>query len=157
VTTFAYSVVEAEQRSTMLVLSGRETPDDATWARAMAELGRFFAGPAADPKRVGVLVITDGGAPSTAQRKALAEVTHAAKFPVAVISTNPLVRGAITAISWVNPAIKAFAPSRWADAVAYSAEGGAEKAMLEQMQANQRTLGWAVHCLDAVVASNVPR
>lgn len=70
------------------------------------------------------LVITDGGAPNIAQRKAATDAFREAlgehgRMPVAVVSSSPLARFATTAITLVNPQIRVFRPEHLDDAFRY--------------------------------------
>lgn len=57
------------------------------------------------------LVLSDGGAPNTAQRKQLSEQVHEGQpSKLAVVTSvldNPVKRGIATALSWVNPSFRA--------------------------------------------------
>jgi hypothetical protein len=72
-----------------------------------------------DPSRVRVLVFTDGGRPSTVQRKAFFAYIGSAQPPIAVVSENLLVRGVVTAMSWFNTRIVLFRPSAAREAFAH--------------------------------------
>jgi hypothetical protein len=72
-----------------------------------------------DISRLRALVITDGGTPSAAQRKAFNDALNGRDFPAAVISSAMIARGAVTAMSWFNPKLRAFAPDALADAFRY--------------------------------------
>jgi len=69
------------------------------------------------------LVISDGGAPDTAQRKLLIERAWRKRpMKLAVVTTvldNPLKRGVATALSWLNPNIHFFRPELFRDALAH--------------------------------------
>lgn len=65
------------------------------------------------------IVFTDGGAPTTNQRRIIQQMTVTRPFPTAVITKNRAVRGVITALSWFNAGIRAFAPEDLAGALHY--------------------------------------
>jgi hypothetical protein len=65
-------------------------------------------------------VVSDGGAPNSAQRRQLAEAFGGRPHKLVVVTnslTNPVKRGVATAISWINPAFKAVGPAMWHDAL----------------------------------------
>jgi hypothetical protein len=65
-------------------------------------------------------VFTDGGAPNSSQRRIVNEILAGRPpIPAAVVSNSALARGVITALSWFNPKIKAFAPDEVIDAYHY--------------------------------------
>jgi hypothetical protein len=53
-----------------------------------------------------LLVVSRGGGPNAAQRKALVDSlgSHATKFATAVCSSSPIARGITTALGWLTPA-----------------------------------------------------
>jgi hypothetical protein len=69
------------------------------------------------------LVISDGAAPSTAQRSRMnKELARDQPLRLAVITTvlsNPIKRGVATALSWANPQIKFFQPAQAHAALAH--------------------------------------
>lgn len=144
--TFTFATKILDDHALMLFVHGVDAPDDATWELAMKETAKQLA---THPTKFAQLVVTDGGAPSATQRKRLAEATREARYPLVVINTNPLIRGVITAISWMNPGIKAFAPNKFKDAVAHVGCSDAAT-VLEELRRLQKTLGAKVACLEAV-------
>ena len=56
------------------------------------------------------LVVTDGGAPTSAQRRSLDDLFAGRYVPVAVVSGSFPVRAMVTAMSWFNWSIRAFSP-----------------------------------------------
>jgi len=62
------------------------------------------------------LVFAEGKGPSSMQRSAGNAIfgkDQEYTFRVSVITNSLMVRGAVTAISWFNPQIRAFSPSDW--------------------------------------------
>lgn len=115
--TLAFARLESVASAYVLVLSERP-PDEADWASWVAYIAEHIS-PETAPR---VLVVTEGGAPSAAQRASLSRVTerhrHAAK--VAVCTDSALARGAITALSWFMPnAYRAFSRGALDDAAHY--------------------------------------
>lgn len=75
------------------------------------------------PGRLRNIVVTDGGAPDTNQRKQLIDTAwHKRQMKLSVVTnvlSNPLKRGVATALSWLNPHIHFFAPDRFQAALAH--------------------------------------
>ena len=129
-----------EERVVICALHGRADPSDEEWA---IYLGRCEAAIAEDPKlehTVG-LAVTDGGAPSSAQRAGLLKFgLHRPR--TAVVSNNLVVRGAATALSWFNYDIGVFSPRRFADALAHlRVPSSAGSKLIYDIRANARPLG----------------
>ena len=97
----------------MIVVHTGQAPSDEEWTRYVAAVERM------DPEKLRTIVFTDGGAPNLEQREAINRALGGKTSPGAVVSNSMLVRGAVTALSWFNPKIKAFSPSGTAAAFAY--------------------------------------
>jgi len=96
-----------------IAVYGENDPrDDETHAGIVAFTSR-------DVARLRALVITDGGAPSAAQRKSFNDALKGRNYPSAVVSNAVITRGIVTALSWFNPKIRAFHPDATADALKY--------------------------------------
>jgi hypothetical protein len=65
------------------------------------------------------LVFTEGGRPNSSQSGYLTGLLKGRTVPVAVLSASAGVRARVTAMSWFNRKIRAFAPSAIRDAIAY--------------------------------------
>lgn len=96
-----------------LVVYGATSPTDRAWCEYLDLV-----------KRQGIdgtiqLVVTDGGGPTAAQRRALGELLAGRSVPVAVVSGSLPVRALVTAMSWFNRSIKAFPSRELRCAVAY--------------------------------------
>lgn len=72
-----------------------------------------------DVTRLRSLVLTEGGAPTAAQRKQFNELLDGRNHLTAVVTDRTMVRGIVTAFSWFNPKIKAFPPESMEDALRY--------------------------------------
>lgn len=87
---------------------------------AMAGEGMKLAGGLARFKQ---LVVTDGGGPNAAQRKATMDLASRYGDPstmkIAAVSNNIGVRGMVTAFNWVGAPIRAFSPTQLGEAFAY--------------------------------------
>ena len=67
-----------------------------------------------------ILVVTEGGSPSAAQRARLTEIFGKKGVPTAVLTDSSIVRGVVQALNWfVQGALRAFAPERLEDALVY--------------------------------------
>lgn len=110
---------EFHQRLIVLVI-GRASPTVREWDRFVAEC----AARAADDLNGGVLVVSDGGAPSSTQRHAIANLSAARQTPQAVVVNSAVGRGVVTAMSWLGIRNKPFAPRELMEAFAFV--GGAE-------------------------------
>lgn len=72
-----------------------------------------------DLKQIRMVTYTMGGTLSPQHRKEVNAVVGNNTTPLAVLVENPFTRGVITALSWFNPAVKAFAPENELDAFSY--------------------------------------
>jgi len=97
----------------LLTVYGISDPTDAEWA-VCADKFRSM-----DLRHLRVLIYTEGGAPSAAQRKVMNDVVNGRTFPTALVSSSAMMRGIATAMSWFNKGIKAFEPDAIEDALAY--------------------------------------
>jgi hypothetical protein len=98
---------------TFLVVYGAADPSDDEWGdylRAVEQQGI---------DRTMQLVFTEGGGPTPKQTARLNDLLAGREVPVAVISPSARVRAMVTAMSWFNHRIGAFAPTAMADALAY--------------------------------------
>lgn len=107
--TVSFRVME----SWLLTVYGAADPTDAEWA-VCAEKFKSM-----DLSQLRVLIYTKGGAPSAAQRKIMNDVVNGRSFPTAVVSSNVVVRGITTAMSWFNPKMKVFPPEELEEALEY--------------------------------------
>src|SRR5580700_663486 len=96
-----------------LVVFGASNPTDDEWVDYLDVTRQHGI------DRTTQLIFTDGGGPTSTQRKYLNDLLAGRTVPVAVISASATIRGVVTALSWFNRRIKAFPPSGLADALAY--------------------------------------
>lgn len=91
-----------------------------------------------------MFIVTDGAAPNTAQRHAiLNDVFETRPIKMAAVScalNKPIPRGIATAISWMNPSFKAFAPAQTAQAFAHLGLTSDIDFVWEQLRALQARL-----------------
>jgi hypothetical protein len=96
-----------------IVVYGTTNPTDEEWRDYLALVERHGI------DRTMQLIATDGGGPTSVQRRILNEILAGRAVPVAVVSGNARIRGTVTALSWFNRSIRAFPPSGLRDAIAY--------------------------------------
>lgn len=72
-----------------------------------ADLVAEFRGQSDRPWSV---VFTDGGAPTTEQRRALVDIVGKHAFTNAVVTTSRVTRGVVTLLGWFAPGIQAYSP-----------------------------------------------
>jgi len=91
-----------------------QPPSDEEWHEFIVAIKSFK-----DVSKVRNLVLTEGGAPNSVQRRAVNELLQGKPGVSAVVSGSALVRGVVTALNWFNPYVKTFAPSEVEDAYRY--------------------------------------
>jgi hypothetical protein len=96
-----------------LVVYGTASPSETEWANYLAMVERQGI------EGISQLVVTDGGEPTPAQRRRLADVIAGHVVPVAIVSPSAFVRHTVTALSWFNRNTKTFPPSELREAIAY--------------------------------------
>lgn len=96
----------------VVAVYGESAPLDEEWKEYLAVLR-----PLSETYRM--VIFSAGGGPSTMQRRDLEAATRNHKSRVAVVTSSRTARGIVTAISWFNREIKAFAPSKHQDAFTY--------------------------------------
>ncbi len=97
--TMAWSVVNG----ILVTVHSAAPPRDDEWTRYLRDAGTTGL--------TGNLVLTDGGGPNAMQRKQIEELPQIRLLPTAVVTTSRLVRGIVTAISWMGKNIRAVAPT----------------------------------------------
>ena len=94
-------------RSYVVTVHSARAPSDAEWDAYLRDTGEYL------PELRGVLIVTDGGGPTSSQRRSLKklfeEQPHFNAF-FAVISSSLVARGIVLAINLFNPYIRAFRP-----------------------------------------------
>ena len=106
---------------TLVVVHGVLHPSDADWEIYLDALRSNGDAITAQ------LIVTDGGSPNSAQRRASLDVVVGRPVPPsAVVTSSVLARGVVSALAWfVKDRIRAFAPSEFEEACAFigAAEG----------------------------------
>jgi hypothetical protein len=91
-------------------------PISERWTECIREMESLKRNVSGDLSKIKALVVTDGGAPDAVQRRALMTETFGGQVKSAAITTvlsNPIKRGIATAILWLNPDFRAFAPNQF--------------------------------------------
>jgi hypothetical protein len=118
---------------TLIVVHDKTHPSDDDWQLYLDALrvNRHAIG--------AQLIVTDGGSPTAAQRRASLE--HARGFALpssAVLTSSVLVRGVVSALSWfMKDRIRAFAPNEFDEACVFIG-ATAETAVLREVAARLR-------------------
>lgn len=95
------------KRRVVILVHGKDTPSDEEWTQYCEDTKRWRN------SIEGILVVSEGGGPNTMQRGSL-EAALGEDFAgkTAVVTLSRIARGIVTALSWVNPRIKAFATNQ---------------------------------------------
>lgn len=113
-------------------------PSDAEWQQYARDIDRWIS------ELAGILVVTDGGALTSGQRRELNDIFVRAgqkSFRVAVLSSSLLARGIVNALSLWNPGIRMFKPEAVDQALAHigaSLDGPAVLAEVERVRQRLR-------------------
>jgi hypothetical protein len=120
-TAMAHTVILDERQGVSVIVSvhGQENPSDAAWNAYLKSIDDALRYHGGDAGRVRGLSISAGGGPSGLQRARLEDVQAGRVIKVSIITHSTLVRGMVTVLRWLNPAIRAFAPLKFADAIRY--------------------------------------
>jgi hypothetical protein len=122
----------------LLLVHGDAPPGDDEWQAYLEDAARWL------PTAAGQLVHTDGGGPTSLQRRALERTLAGIANPVrtAVVSSSRLVRGIVLAIGLFNAKIRVFRPDERDAALAYLRVSAAERAfVLAEVERLRATLG----------------
>jgi hypothetical protein len=92
-----------------------EDPCDDDWKLAL-EWSRTKA---REPAMIRYLVLSEGGKPNARQRAEFSKVVGDHSIRTALVTGSVLARGAITAMSWFNADMRAFAPDNLDEAFAF--------------------------------------
>lgn len=125
---------EYGDKAVLCAVHSRASPRIDEWSEYLRQVRELLA---AHPGFVGAvgLAVTDGGAPSFAQRGALVNVTDKLTPTTAVVSDSKVVRVATTALSMFGYRIRVFAPERFADACDHLAiEGAARQRLVDDIK-----------------------
>ena len=129
-------------------------PSDQQWSAAVQSLLRERRAHGFTPDQLRYIVISEGGAPSVAQRVELVRDVHegqpARAAAVTLALSNPVKRSIATAISWLNPGIRFFHPARFQDALAYLDLGDQRREIEREYRGLKERLGCTIRVFDQV-------
>ena len=119
----------------IVVVGAVGSPADTEWDAHVAEVTEIYQRRGS----VRILVSSDGGGPTAAQRARLGKAVAAKNVRSAVLTTSVVIRGVVTAFSWFQPGFRAFAPSDFARAATHlelsPIEAEQALALLDQLRA----------------------
>ena len=99
----------------MLVLHTARDPSPAEWADYERELRRLKQLHPLDMERVLTLIVSDGGSPNTEQRSRFQnDLFDGRPAKVALLTNslgNPIKRGIVRALTWMNPGFRVLEPT----------------------------------------------
>jgi hypothetical protein len=131
--------VVCEGKLLVVALHRREQPSEDEWTAYLALFKQGFE-MGFKLSDIRGLAITEGGAPSSLQRKKLLQIVPVAT--TAVVSDNVLVRGVATALSWFRYDIGVFPPQRLNDALEHlGIPVSSRSELLDQFRTKGRLLG----------------
>ena len=116
-----FAVLERAGVRLVICLHTEVDPPAPEWEHTLRELGALMASAPAT-QQLRMLVVTGGGGPDAKQRAQLRDVwgEHAIKVALLVPGLgNPIKRGLVTALNWINPALAVFTPERFPNALKY--------------------------------------
>ncbi len=95
-----------------IVVQNKETPRPEEWQQLINQSGDL-AREAGDISNSSTVIFTDGGAPDSRQRMALAAELKGKPAPSVVISDNMMVRGIIGVVALFNKGISGYSSKDW--------------------------------------------
>lgn len=115
--------------SFMLVRQNENPPSDEEWNAALRLLGRVLD----EQENVKMLVASDGGGPTAAQRNGLRGVLRGRTVRVAVVSKSAKLRFIVSSLALLNPEIRTFLPNEVAEAYGHLLLSASERRAAERM------------------------
>lgn len=116
-----FAVLERANVRLVICLHTEVDPPALEWEHVLRQLSALISSaPATQPLRM--LVVTGGGGPDSRQRAQLREVWGDRAIKVALLVPglgNPIKRGLVTALNWINPALSVYTPEKFRDALEY--------------------------------------
>jgi len=152
----AFALVNRGPLHVSLSLHTAEPVPQPEWDTVIAHLERLGAGGQLRPELARMLVITDGGAPDARQRAQLNDAWGGQPIRVAVVIpglNNPVKRGVMTALTWVNPAIDFFVAAEMKDALVYLGLDGQLASLWPELRALQQRIP-TLQTLRAIAANH---
>ena len=116
-----FEIVRFEESDVSIWLAGTQDFSGEGWTHACLAVADSIRSRDDDPARHGVLVVTDGAAPNTKQRREWSQLvlrgnTVRNAVVTTAVRTNPLKRGVATALHWLNRGFRVFEPDEIVDA-----------------------------------------
>ena len=121
------TMAHARCRSYMVLVHSMRAPSDEEWSRYVAQVEVHSAA------IQGFLVLSDGGGPTSNQRRTLKQMLERAGLSsrwAAVVSRDRLTRGIVIALNLFEPNIRAFRPDELEQALTHIRAGGPDRAAL---------------------------
>lgn len=118
---FAYSTVTCGDLHLLLWLHTDKDPTADEWSAALEDVSAVKAR-VGDLDRLRGMAISDGGAPNSIQRQELFVGLLESRMKSTAVSDvlqNPIKRGILTAINWLNPNFRAFPTAQLDRALAH--------------------------------------
>jgi hypothetical protein len=144
---------EFGDRTLLIALHTETAPSDEEWGTWIAFIEPFGLRTQQDLHRCPNLVLTDGGAPSTAHRTAANVLISQAETmpPVAVVTASIAVRTLLRGLSIFNPRVRSFAPTELDAALTHlGVPLSARGAVIARCRAIEQAHGMNVRTLRAV-------
>lgn len=133
----------------VLSLHRREAPTDREWSEYLETLRVAMVALGGDKRGIRGFSISDGGGPNAAQREQVNEFMRrytGSRGTISIVTSNPFVRGIITALRLFNPHARGFAPSELDAAIDYLGLAPVQRAELEFFL-NQALLAFPLACV----------
>jgi hypothetical protein len=111
--TLATNMLWREKCDVVIGVHTEQAPSDSEWDGWIQICAKRA------PNRLGFLIFTDGGGPSSVQRSKLSRIPELKTIPSAVVTSSAVGRGIVTAVSWLGTKVRAFAPANLRDALDY--------------------------------------
>jgi hypothetical protein len=151
----AFTTLARAQLRLVICLHTKADPPTEAWEDMLRRLWSLLSA-APDTRQVRMLVVTGGGGPDAKQRAQLKDVWAERVIKVAVVVPgrgNPLKRGLMTALSWINPAMAFFTPEQFHAALAHLDQEAAFDEVWTQLAELEKQLG-AVPTLRLIAQAN---
>lgn len=149
----SFGSAEFGDRTLLMALHTESAPSDQEWGEWTDFIGPLSKRVNQDLQRCPNLVITDGGAPSTAQRTAVNVLIAQAETmpPIAVVTESLTVRTVLRGLSIFNPRVRAFAPTDMEGALVHLGIPPSERrTVIDACRRIERAQGMTVRTLRAV-------
>jgi hypothetical protein len=117
--------------SCFLYVCSKHPPNEAEWNEYIDFL-KIRLEPGMRPTSI---VLSDGAGPGASQRQQLNEVIspYVDYLRVAVVTTSPVARGIVTALSWFSPVYRAFSPKDIDDALSFLDIGDPDAPLIKSL------------------------